>query len=71
MQYSYIAMPLARLGQLDVAIEYYMRALFLAEIQQDKTALAHALIRRAPWLFGATTVPFGKCSTLRRDTSLI
>lgn len=65
MQYSYIAMPLARLGQLDVAIEYYMRALFLAEIQQDKTALAHALIRRGALAFWGDDSAFREMQHLK------
>lgn len=46
-QYTYLSIPLARLGQASVAEANYMRAYILAKQQQDNVAMSHALVRRA------------------------
>lgn len=52
-QYSYLAMPLARLGQIGLANEHYMRAFFMAINELDQQGTQHALVRSAALsLFG-------------------
>ncbi|MDQ7005494.1 MAG: hypothetical protein Q9N67_11475 [Ghiorsea sp.] len=46
-QYSYIGMPLARLGKCQIAEGYYMSAYYLAIDQHDSISAMHALSRRA------------------------
>jgi len=46
-QYSYMAMPLARMGKCQVAEEYYMNAYCLAMDQSEYLNGMHALARRA------------------------
>lgn len=53
MQYSFIAMALARLEQPNLANEHYMRAFYLAVAKNDANGKQHALLRSAALsLFG-------------------
>lgn len=55
-QYSYLALPLARLGQVNLANEHYMRAFFMAINENDKEGQQHALVRSAAlFLYGDDT----------------
>ena len=47
LQYSFLAMPIARLGKPQVAEDYYMRAYFIAKLTNDECSMSHALVRRA------------------------
>lgn len=47
LQYSFLAMPLARLGQIHLAQEHYMRALVMADNAGNHQSLLHAWIRLA------------------------
>lgn len=46
-QYSYLALPLARLGQVNLANEHYMRAFFMAINENNNEGQQHALVRSA------------------------
>lgn len=55
-QYSYLALPLARLGQVNLANEHYMRAFFMAINENDKEGQQYALVRSAAlFLYGDDT----------------
>ena len=46
-QMSFLAIPLARLGKIELAESYYMRAYVLAKQHHDEVGMSHALARRA------------------------
>lgn len=61
-QMSFLAIPLARLGKIELAESYYMRAYVLAKQHDDEDGMSHALARRAMLSLHASNAVYWKQS---------
>jgi len=66
-QYSYLGMPLARLGKCQVAEGYYMSAYYLAMDQHDHISAMHALVRRGALVLYDYDVPLANIKQTMDD----
>jgi len=70
-QYSYLAMPLTRLKEEDVAEDYYMRAFLLALEENNTEQAGHAIIRRAAMCLHNNNHAFNESKALIEKFNLL